>query len=127
MRLKELLRDKWHLDPVVMANQPDQGRTLIEKFEEVARQAVFAIVLMTPDDRILHNGNEFPQARPNVLFELGWFYGQLGRESVCIMCKRGMNIHSDLAGIMRIEFNESVRECGDRLEKELLAAGVLKS
>ena len=125
LRLKELLREKWQLDPVVMANQPGQGRTLIEKFEEEAQDVAFAIVLMTPDDLVQLDGDEYLQARPNVIFELGWFYGQLGRERVCIMCKRGTNIHSDLAGVSRIEFDESVRECTDKLEVELLAAGVL--
>ena len=126
LRLKELLRKRWRLDSIVMSDQPGKGRTLIEKFEEEARRSAYAIVLMTPDDLIQVDEDNYTQARPNVIFELGWFYGRLGRPNVCILFKRGTRIHSDLAGISRIEFTESVAETGDELEQELLEAGVLR-
>lgn len=68
---------------------------------------------------------EYTQARPNVVFELGWVYGRLGRDRVCILFKKGTQIHSDLEGIERIEFNETVEEVVPAIERELKAAVLL--
>jgi len=125
LRLKELLKERWQLNPVVLSGKAGKGRTLIEKFEQEAPGAVFAIALMTPDDVVAVDGQEYGQARPNVVFELGWFYGRLGRSRVCILLKEGSSIHSDLNGISRIDFQESVTETLDQLERELQEAGVL--
>ena len=125
LRLKELLKDRWHLDPVVLSARPGAGRTLIEKFEQEAQGAAFALALMTPDDLVAVEDQGYGQARPNVTFELGWFYGRLGRARVCILLRQGTRLHSDLDGISRIEFNESVVDVMGQLENELKAAGIL--
>ncbi len=125
LRVKELLRERWGLDPVVLSSEAGGGRTLIEKFEQEAQRAVFALALMTPDDVVGKGQQEYAQARPNAVFELGWFYGRLGRPRVCILVRKGTMIHSDLAGISRIEFQERVDEVVDQLERELLQAGVV--
>lgn len=125
LRLEKLLRERWHLEPISLTSEPGKGRTLIEKFEQEARRAAYAIALFTPDDLIKSSGTEYTQARPNAIFELGWFYGRLGRERVCILFKKGTKIHSDLEGIMRIEFDKSVEEKVMELEKELKEVGLL--
>ncbi len=125
LRTKELLRDRWALEPVVLSGRPGKGRTIIEKFEEEAQRASFAFILLTPDDIIQKDEKEYSQARPNVTFELGWFYGRLGRERVCILFKEGTNIHSDLEGVSRIQFKESIAEVMVEIEAELIEAGVL--
>ena len=64
------------LEPVILHEQPNQGRTIIEKFEEHA-QVGFAVVLLTPDDVGALQGDENnlkPRARQNVIFELGFFH-----------------------------------------------------
>jgi predicted nucleotide-binding protein len=53
-------------------------------------------------------------------------YGRLGRDRVCILFKRGTQIHSDLEGIERVEFNESVEEVVSAIERELKAASLLR-
>lgn len=63
------------------------------------------------------------QARPNVIFELGWFYGRIHREKVCILHKRGTKLHSDLEGISLIEFEDNVEDKVNEIERELKAAG----
>ena len=68
---------------------PGKGLTLIEKFEEEAKLAVYAFVLLTPDENIQVNNLNYVQARPNVIFELGWFHSRLGRDKVCIIMKKG--------------------------------------
>ena len=42
--------EKLGLMPVVFDESPNKGRTIIEKFEDLAADVVFAIVLFTPDD-----------------------------------------------------------------------------
>ncbi len=125
LRLKEIIRDRWKLDPVVLAKQAGKGRTIIEKFEEEAQRACYAFALLTPDDIVTCRDQEYAQARPNVIFELGWFYGLLGRERVAILFKKGAKIHSDLDGISRIEFNDTVDEIVPEMEKELVEGSIL--
>ncbi|MBU1728315.1 nucleotide-binding protein [Patescibacteria group bacterium] len=125
LRLKEMLREKWNLESIVLVRKPGKGRTLIEKFEDEAKAASFALVLLTPDDFIASEQEDYAQARPNVIFELGWFYGQLGRDRVCILLRKGTKIHSDLDGISRIEFKESVEEVATQVESELVAGKML--
>ena len=108
-----------------MSGEPGKGRTLIEKFEDEAQRAAFAVVLMTPDDQVSIDDDTYAQARPNAIFELGWFYGRLGRDRVCILFREGTSIHSDLDGISTIKFQKSVREKIDEIEKELMAAEIL--
>lgn len=125
LRLEKLLRDRWYLDPIVLSSEPGKGRTLIEKFEQESQRATYAIILFTPDDLVEVSGTKYTQARPNVIFELGWFYGRLSRKRVCILFKKGTKIHSDLDGIMRIEFDDSVEEKILDIEKELKEAKLI--
>ena len=89
------------LKPIVLHEQPDKGRTLIEKFEQHANVA-YAIVLMSPDDegRLRTSGGLSPRARQNVIFELGFFFGKLGRERVCALLKGGVEFPSDIDGVL---------------------------
>jgi CheY-like chemotaxis protein len=126
-RLEDAIRKRWNLPVLILSGEPGQGRTLIEKFEEAAARASFAFVLLTPDDKVTEATGGYVQARPNVLFELGWFYGRLGRKRVCILFKAGTRIHSDLDGISRIKFEDSVLDKLHEIEEELLAAGFLRA
>lgn len=126
-RLKEIVRERWQLNPVVLAKQASKGRTIIEKFEAEAQRACYAFALLTPDDMVACKDQEYAQARPNVIFELGWFYGRLGRDRVAILFKQGTKIHSDLDGVCRIQFNESIDEIVPDMERELVAASILNA
>jgi predicted nucleotide-binding protein len=87
-----------------------RGRTLIEKFEQEAQRTDFAFAIYTADDVVKLANGEYFQARPNTIFELGWFYGRFGRNNVCILFKKGTKINSDLNGINTIEFDKSIKE-----------------
>ena len=99
LRLRTLLKERFDLHPTILSEEPGKGRTVIEKFEEEASKAAFAFALVTPDDLVSIAGVQRSQARPNVVFELGWFCGRLGRERICILFREGTSIHSDLDGV----------------------------
>ena len=88
--------------PVVLHEQANKGKTIIEKYEahsDVER----AIVLLTPDDRGRSNYARKwqPRARQNVIFEMGYFMGKLGR--TCVICiNKGIEKPSDIDGIVYI-------------------------
>lgn len=123
LELRDMLRDKFPaLDPLVLSEQPWAGRTVIEKFEQEASDCGFAFAVFTPDDFVQNDGEGYAQMRPNVLFELGWFYGYLGRARTCILYRQGTMIPSDLQGLGWCKFVDSVRQAYLDIEKELRAA-----
>ena len=96
------------LTPVILHEQPNQGRTIIEKFEQHA-QVGFALALLTPDDvgALRDNRNDLkPRARQNVVFELGYFLGRLGRNRVCALTKGNVEIPSDYDGVVYISLDD---------------------
>lgn len=94
--------EKLGLTTIILDEQPNQGRTIIEKFEASASQVGFAVVLLTPDD--VGGAVSAPQnslrARQNVIFELGYFVGKLGRGRACLLRKGEVEIPSDLYGVI---------------------------
>ena len=97
------------IEPVILAEQTSQGLTIIEKFERHAR-VDFAIVLLTPDDAGSLQGDEHnlnPRARQNVIFELGFFIGRLGRERVLALTNGEVEIPSDYSGVEYIPLQPS--------------------
>lgn len=94
--------EKLGLEAIILKEQPDQGRTIIEKFEGSAADVRFAVVLLTPDDLGSSIKSDTPdaRARQNVIFELGYFAGKLGRGRVCLLRKGQVEIPSDLYGVI---------------------------
>ena len=98
-----------YLKPIILHEQPNQGRTIIEKFEQHA-QVGFAIALLTPDDVGAHQEdarNLKPRARQNVIFEFGYFIGRLGRNRVCALTKGDVEIPSDYNGVVYIPLDDA--------------------
>jgi len=123
--LQNLLREELDLDGVMLKDEPEAGRTAIEKFEDCARNCEFAFALFTPDDTIIEEAGElYSQARPNALFELGWFYGNTGRKCTAILLQKGTKLPTDLDGLITLCFHDSVTEVSSRIRKELKQAGV---
>ena len=113
------------LEPIVLHEQPNQGRTIIEKFEQYA-QVGFAVVLLTPDDEFSppeQGGSIRFRARQNVILELGFFLGILGREKTLALHKGKLELPSDYDGVLYIPLDEGE---GWKLQlvQELLAAGL---
>jgi predicted nucleotide-binding protein len=125
----ESLLTRLKLEPIILHRMPDKGRTIIEKFEGESKGSGFAFVLLTPDDDCLlpdeETGNQKPlkRARQNVVLELGYFIGSLGRQRVCPIYKMGVEIPSDITGVLFKRFNDSLEELYEEIRKELVTAG----
>ncbi len=90
------------LQAIILHEQPNSGRTVIEKFEQNAG-VDFAVILLTPDDEGYRAGNKDEvklRARQNVILELGYFIGRLGRARICALYKGDVELPSDIHGVL---------------------------
>jgi predicted nucleotide-binding protein len=113
------------LQPVVLHEQPNQGKTIIEKFEKHA-DVDFAVVIFTPDDVGYSAGNpeqSSPRARQNVVLELGFFIGALGRNHVCVLHTGDIELPSDYSGVLYLPLDAG-GAWRFRLAKEMKASGM---
>jgi predicted nucleotide-binding protein len=114
------------LNLIILHEQPNKGRTIIEKFQDYSDVA-FAIVLLTADDRGGIADSQYDsqslRARQNVIFELGYFIGKLGRNRVCALYSEGVEIPSDYSGVLFIKFDEA-GAWRLAVAKEIKAAGI---
>jgi predicted nucleotide-binding protein len=117
------------LIPIILHEQTDQGRTIIEKFEQIS-DVGFAVVLLTPDDvgglrnDVNNNpGNLKPRARQNVILELGYFIGKLGRSRVCALKRGDVELPSDFSGVVYTPYDGADEGWKIKLARELRAAG----
>ena len=101
--------EKLELTPIILHEQANQGNTLIEKFESNA-DVGFAVVLISPDDMAFPKAKSckdaIPRSRQNVILELGYFFGRLGRARVFALKRTGpLELPSDMAGIVYNDFD----------------------
>lgn len=113
------------ITPVILQEQINRGMTIIEKFEDLAERAGFAVVLMTPDDMghpVGRTHESLCRPRQNVVLELGYFVGRLGRSKTMVLTKGDVEMPSDVLGLVyeSMDRNEAWKM---RLAKELKAAG----
>jgi predicted nucleotide-binding protein len=126
--------EKIGLEAIILQEQPNRGRTIIEKFVDCAQEVGFAVVLLTPDDL----GGEATadaqksRARLNAVFELGYFVGSLGRGRACLLRKGEVEIPSDLYGVVyttmdfgngwKIELARELKDAGFEFDPEKVFA-----
>ena len=106
----------------VMAAGPHQGRTLPEKFEEVAARCSFAVFLLTADDVLqAADGRSVRRPRQNVVLEVGYFWGALGRRgrvAFLVESHPDMELPSDIQGVGWIPITADLGETKLRLRQE---------
>jgi len=121
------------LSVIILSERPNQGRSILTKFQEEAGGAAYAVILMTPDDLgqlrpgLLPVGvapaAPAPRSRQNVIFEMGFFIGQLGTDRVCALVPPGVERPSDYDGIVYVPFDDQ-EGWQRKLVTELHAANV---
>lgn len=118
MDLKNYLQNTLKLpEPVILGENLSAGLTIVENFEKYAAEAGVVFVLLTPDD---FTGDSV-RARQNVILELGYFMGKLGRKSgrIIILCKGDVEVPSDLSGILFIRIDNGILAAGELIREAL--------
>jgi predicted nucleotide-binding protein len=109
-------------EPIILHERAKEGRTVIEKVEAHG-DVGFAVVLLTPDDEgCAKDGTPAPRARQNVLLELGYFIGRLGRNRVCALKRGEVELPSDFGGVV-YEVFDATGGWKQKLGRELEAVG----
>ncbi len=127
--------EKLGLKPIILHDQPNKGRTIIEKFTNYS-DVSFAVILLSPDDLAFTGtmapSSAKPRARQNVILELGFFLGRLGRDRVFpLYCgDRNFEIPSDYSGVIytpfdeagswRVELLRELKSCGFNVDANIL-------
>ncbi|MFF2344248.1 TIR domain-containing protein [Pseudarthrobacter sp. NPDC058119] len=129
LEVERFVRRITGIEPTILNDEANAGQTLIEKFEGASAPAAFAIVMMTPDDlgkaktvapdiRDGADNSLALRARQNVVFELGYFYGVLGRKNVAVI-NAGIEHPGDIQGVVYIPWDN---EWQAKLARELKRA-----
>ncbi|MCX8534608.1 nucleotide-binding protein [Chryseobacterium luquanense] len=115
--------EKLGLDPIILSEQPNQGQTIIEKFE-LHSDVGFAVIILTADDlgRTKEETEDKYRARQNVLIEMGYFIGKLGRNKIFPLYENGVELPSDVHGVLYTPLDE-IGNWKFKLAKELNAFG----
>lgn len=84
------------------------------------------MVLVTPDD--IGAAEQDPvktkkRARQNVILELGYFIGKLGRKRVCSLYVEGVELPSDIHDVFYIPYDRNGK-WRSKLTKEIQGAGI---
>ncbi|HEY0988580.1 MAG TPA: TIR domain-containing protein [Kofleriaceae bacterium] len=111
-------------EPTVLAHKPNDGRTIIEKFEYFANDADVVIVLLTPDDlgRTADTASpEQSRARQNVILELGYFWGTVGRQygKIVLLNDNVQDIPTDISGMILIDISHGIDAASEEIRREL--------
>lgn len=97
-------------EPVILREQPDNGKTIIEKIEENS-DVGYAVVLYTPCDEgrdaLKKDEPLKKRARQNVVFEHGYLMGHLGRSKVAALVKGNVETPGDISGVVYIQLDDA--------------------
>jgi predicted nucleotide-binding protein len=93
---------------IILREQPNLGRTLMEKFEQHAAEASYAVIVLTADDQGCRASETETRlrGRQNVILEMGYFFALLGRDRVSVLIQAEVEKPSDMDGIVYIAFDD---------------------
>lgn len=103
-----------------LAQEPNKGRTVLQKLTEEADRCSYAVIVMTGDDDL---GEGSPRVRENVMHEIGFFQGKYGLQNVTLLYEEDTNIPSNIHGLVYIPFPKGyVHATFGALQREISAA-----
>jgi predicted nucleotide-binding protein len=118
--------EKLDLKPVILEEQPNKGRSILQKFSDYS-DVGFVVVLLTGDDIGGPSGTASSdlnhRARQNVIFELGFFLGKYPPERVCVLYEKDVEPPSDFHGIGYVPYDAS-EGWKTKLAREISASGI---
>jgi predicted nucleotide-binding protein len=108
-----------------LAQEPNRGRTVLQKLTEESDRCSYAVVVMTGDDEV---PGDSPRARQNVLHEIGFFQGKFGLPSICLLYEEGTEIPSNIHGLVYIPFPKGLVSASfGALDRELQSSFITKT
>ena len=134
------------LKPIILHEQANGGKTIIEKFLSNAEKSGFAIILLSADDlgiskkdkeKAVKEGKDLNEslssrARQNVVFEMGCFIGIIGRPRVFLLLEKGVEKPGDMDGVVytnydeggawRLDLVKELKDCGYAVSADSLLA-----
>ena len=103
-----------------LAQEPNLGRTILQKLVEEADKCSYAIIVMTGEDETTEGEL---RTRENVMHEIGYFQGRFGLDKVCLLHEEGVNVPSNILGVVYIPFPAGLASASfGALARELRAA-----
>lgn len=109
---QELARvlEKSDFEAIILHEQPNAGKTIIEKIERFS-DVGYAIILYTEcdkgRDKNIPVDQEKNRARQNVVFEHGYLIAKLGRDRVCALVKGDIETPGDISGVVYVPMDEN--------------------
>lgn len=117
-QLKDFVQEKLGKTALILSEQPNNGLTVVEKLEVASEKCNKAIILLTKDDEM---ANGAKRSRQNVIHEIGFFQGKYGRKNVILLCEEGVELFTNISGIVYIKFNSKhFPEVFEQLRNELI-------
>jgi len=80
---------------------------ILQRIEEAARCTACGIFLFTSSDQLKRTSGPHKVPRDNVIFELGYFAGQKGKERTLVVVEEGTEIPTDLGGYLHVPLPKS--------------------
>lgn len=109
--------------PIILCNEPSDGQTIIEKIESYTSTIDVVFVLLTPDDMVssANSQGRLYRARQNVIFEMGFFLGILGRDTgrVILLYRDPIEPPSDISGMICINITDGIEKASSEIKQEL--------
>ena len=119
LRVQPFIEKDVGLKTIELAQEPNTGRTIIEKLIDNAKLCDSAVIVMTGDD--ITQENE-ARVRENVMHEIGFFQGLYGRTFVILLHEEEVNIPTNLSGVAYVPFPKGHIEASFHvLQRELKA------
>ena len=121
LQLKNYLQNvlRWD-EPIILREQPNCGRVLIEKFEDCSERIDCVFVLLTPDDPSSSGGTtrgaraKMSSLRPDSL--LG---GSVAAQAESSCYTRLTELPSDILGVAWISIDHGVEAAGEEIRREI--------
>jgi hypothetical protein len=117
MEVQIYLEKELGIKTIELAQEINNGRTIINKLENVSNQCNYAVVVMTGDDL---DSDGKSRVRENVMHEIGYFQGKYGLVNVCLVYERGASIPNNLSGIGYLPYDKgNIKAIFSDLAKEI--------
>jgi hypothetical protein len=118
--LTDYLKNDMLLPEPVVLSLSSRGQTVMEKFELEVNEADLIFVLTAPED---FNCKLASLPKRNILLELGYLIGKLGKKSeklvILLKNKDNVNLPTDIYGLEYIEIKAQIVTAGDALKNKI--------